>query len=66
MSEQCGLGIGSEMTSLNLHINGIVLKESSTVICGITHLIIQHLSFTKKKNIYSTRIQSFSKLVNDG
>ena len=49
MSEQCGLNIGSEMTSLNLHINGIRLKESLTVICGITHLIIQHLSFTKKK-----------------
>ena len=28
MSEQCGLSIGSEMTSLNLRINGIRLKES--------------------------------------
>ena len=48
MSEQCGLSIASEMMSLNLHINGIVLKESLTVICS-THSIIQHLSFTKKK-----------------
>ena len=28
------------MTSLNLHINGIGLKESLTDIRGITHLII--------------------------
>ena len=28
MSEQCGLSIGSEMTSFNLHKNGIVLKET--------------------------------------
>ena len=30
MYEQCGLSIGSEMTSLNLQINGIGLKESLT------------------------------------
>ena len=30
MSEQCGLSVGSEMTSFNLHINGIKLKESLT------------------------------------
>ena len=49
MSEQCGLGIGSELMSLNLHMNGIGLKESLTDIHGITHWIIQHLSCTKKK-----------------
>ena len=32
MSEQCGLSIGSEMMSFNLHINGIRLKETLTVI----------------------------------
>ena len=32
MSEQCGLSIGSKMTSFNLHINGIKLKETLTVI----------------------------------
>ena len=41
MSEQCGLNIGSEMLSLNLHVNGTVLKESLTIIRGITHSIIQ-------------------------
>ena len=30
MSEQCALSIGSEMTSFNLHINGIGLKEPLT------------------------------------
>ena len=30
------------MTFLNLHINGIGLKESLTDIRGITHSIIQH------------------------
>ena len=30
MSDQCDFYIGSGMTSFNLHINGIVLKESQT------------------------------------
>ena len=46
MSEQCGVGIGSDMTSSNLHTNAI----------DSTHSIIQDLFFSKKKtflaNIY--------------
>ena len=44
MSEQCGLSIGSEMASLNLHLHGIRLKESLTVIRGIIHSIIHATS----------------------
>ena len=42
MSEQCGLSIGSEVTSFNLHINGIVLKDLKQYVEHTFDTIIEH------------------------
>ena len=51
MSEQCGLSIGSEMTSFNLQINGIRLKETNNHM-NIAYIRYNHTSLFFQKKTY--------------